>query len=90
MRTIKNLLYHTFIGLNAEVLNSSARELVGKKGRVVDETKNLLVIEDARGREIKIQKAACVFRFHADDGRLDVKGRKIAFRPEERAKKLSF
>lgn len=90
MRTRQNLLYHTFIGLDVEVINSSSRELMGKKGKIIDETKNLIVIEDAECREIRIPKAACVFHFYAEDGALDVDGRKIMFRPEERAKKLSF
>lgn len=89
MRTIQNILYHTFIGLEAEVVNSSARELIGKKGKIIDETKNLLVIESANGKETKIPKVACVFRFNLEDSKsFTIDGEKIAFRPEERAKKI--
>jgi len=88
MRTNQNILYHTFIGLDVEVINASARELIGKKGKIIDETKNLIVIEK-NGKEIKIQKVACEFLFHLEDGtNFAIEGRKIAFRPEERAKKL--
>lgn len=88
MRTKKNILYHTFIGLPVEVVQSSMRSLVGIKGKVIDETKGMLVIETARG-EKKVQKVSCVFRFTCDNGDVvDIKGEKICFRPEERPKKV--
>jgi ribonuclease P protein subunit POP4 len=84
----KNLLYSTFIGLEAEIINSSQRMLIGKKGKVVDETKNLIVLESA-GKEIRIPKVSSVFRFTTDAGeKVDVEGKKIAFRPHERPKKV--
>ena len=89
MRTIKNILYHTFIGINAEVINSSSRELIGKKGKIIDETKNLIVIESDNNREIKIPKNSCTFRFYTEDKSVvDVEGKKITFKPEDRAKKI--
>jgi len=89
MRTRKNILYSTFIGLAVEVANSSQHGLVGLKGRVVDETKNLIIIEKGDGKEAKLPKAACAFRFTLDDGeKFEVDGRKIAFRPHERPKKV--
>jgi len=84
----KNLLYHTFIDLAVEIVGSSQRELVGLKGVVTDETKNLIVIEKTDGKEVKIPKVSSVFRFTVDDGAVDVDGREIAFRPHERPKKV--
>jgi len=89
MRTRKNILYSTFVGLQVEIANSSQRDIIGTKGRVVDETKNLIIIEKDDGKEIKVQKVSCVFRFTLDDGdKIDVEGKKIAFRPHERPKKV--
>jgi len=97
MITRDNLLYSTFIGLTVEIANSSQREIVGLKGTVVDETKNLIVIEIEKGTEnknttiteLKIPKVSSVFRFTLDDGsKMDVNGKDIAFRPHERAKKV--
>ena len=88
-RTKKNILYSTFIGLQVELINSSQRELIGLVGKVVDETKNLLVIEKAGGKEVKIPKVSSTFRFTLDDGsKFDIEGMKITFRPEERPKKV--
>ncbi len=84
-----NLLYSTFIGLAVEITNSSQRGLVGLKGKVVDETKNLIVIEKADGKEVKIPKVSSEFCFTLDDGsKFAIEGRKITFRPEERPKKV--
>ncbi len=89
MRTKKNILYSTFVGLEVEVANSSQHDLVGLKGKVVDETKNLIIIEKKDGKEAKLQKVGCRFRFTLDDGeKFEVEGRKIAFRPHERPKKV--
>lgn len=89
MRTKKNILYSTFVGLPVEIVNSSQQELVGLKGKVADETKNLIIIEKKDGKEIKVQKVSCIFRFTLDDGEtVDVEGKRIAFRPHERPKKV--
>ncbi len=59
------------------------------KGMVVDETKNLIIIEKTDGKEVKIPKVSSTFRFTLDDGeKIDINGRKIAFRPHERPKKV--
>jgi ribonuclease P protein subunit POP4 len=89
MITRNNLLYSTFIGLPVEIAGSSQRKLVGVKGTVVDETKNLIVIEKADGKEIKVPKVSSTFRFTLDNGEtMDVEGSRIAFRPYERPKKV--
>ena len=89
MITAKNLLYSTFIGLEAEITNSSQRALIGLKGRIVDETKNLIVIETAQGKETRIPKVSSTFRILCEDGKkVDVEGSRIAFRPHERPKKV--
>ncbi len=89
MITKKNLLLSTFIGLPVEIMNSSQRHLIGLKGTVVDETKNLIVIETSQGKESRIPKVSSTFRFTCESGeKADVDGRTIAFRPHERPKKV--
>ncbi|VVC02975.1 Ribonuclease P protein component 1 [Candidatus Bilamarchaeum dharawalense] len=89
MITRKNLLYSTFIGLEVEIVNSSQRKLIGLHGKIVDETKNLIVVESAAGKELKIPKVSSTFRFTTEDNqKVDVIGKDIAFRPHERPKKV--
>lgn len=88
MITGKNLLYSTFIGLEAEIINSSQRSMVGKKGTVIDETKNLITLESG-GKEFKVPKISATFRFTLGSGeKAVVEGKKMMFRPHERPKKV--
>jgi ribonuclease P protein subunit POP4 len=82
----KNLVKHELIGLTAEVAESTNKSQVGIKGIVVDETKNLVVVETSKGLK-RIQKKGAEFIFNIPEGkRVKVKGNKIAVRPEERLK----
>jgi len=76
-----------FIGLEAEVLESTCAEYLGIKGRVVDETKNTLTIEQ-EGRERMVPKDSCKFRFVEGAKAHIVSGKEIKFRPEDRIKKV--
>ncbi|MCU0859816.1 MAG: ribonuclease P protein subunit [Thermoplasmata archaeon] len=76
-----------FIGLEVEVLASTCDGYVGLKGRVVDETRNMLTVETG-GRERAVPKDCCEFRF-VEGGRAHVvSGKDIRFRPEDRIKKV--
>ncbi len=83
----QNLLRHELIGLPVEVADSSDQNLVGKKGTVVDETQNTISIEE--DDEIKsLQKSAVVLRVTLPDGgEMQVDGKKLVARPEDRIKK---
>lgn len=83
-----NILIHEFIGLEVEVAKSTCRNLTGKRGRVVDETKNTIEIE-RNGITKTVPKRASTFRFHLPSGgSVDVDGRLIEYRPEDRPKRL--
>ena len=89
MLTAKTILYSTFIGLTVEIINSHSRNLIGTKEKIVDETKNILSIETKDGKEKKLQKRSCTFRFYLDGGEIfDIDGKEIMFRPEDRPKKI--
>ena len=82
-----NLTKHELIGLKVEVTESPDASLVGKKGKIVDETQNTLVIEEADGMK-NIQKSAVVLRAELPDGtQARIDGKKITVRPEDRVKK---
>jgi ribonuclease P protein subunit POP4 len=83
-----NILIHELIGLEAEVLSSTCRNIVGMRGRVVDETRNTLKIEAKETVKV-IPKKVATFRFYLPNGDFaDVEGRLIQHNPEDRPKKL--
>lgn len=82
-----HIVKHELIGLRVEVVASSHPPLVGLEGRVVDETRNTLAVETAKGERV-VPKVGQRFAFTLRDGRShEVDGRRIAYRPEDRIKK---
>ncbi len=80
-----NLRKHELIGLQVEVLRATDPGQVAVSGLVVDETRNLLVVETG-GVEKRIPKQGSRFRFQIQGG-IEVEGDEIRFRPEDRVKK---
>lgn len=76
------------IGLSVEVVSSTDLGLVGVTGRVVDETKHTLVVRRGNGRTLTVPKRVARFRFTRDGVDMEVDGGVLAFRPEDRPKKI--
>ncbi len=88
MLTPQNIFRHELIGLPVEVALSSHKGFKGIKGKVVDETKNTIKIEDDQRNEKIIPKKAAIFHFKLPDGSIiEIDGKIIAVRPEDRIKK---
>jgi ribonuclease P protein subunit POP4 len=86
--TPSNLLRHELIGLRLNVDESSNSTVRGLRGTVIDETRNMLVIENERSNEKRVPKAGNRFIFELDGGVLvRVKGDRLISRPEDRIKK---
>ncbi len=81
--TPENLIYHELIGLPVEVESPGYR----LKGVVVDETRNMLVI-DVNGTDKKVPKHAGAFIFTLPDGRrVRALGTLLQSQPENRIPK---
>ena|SRR3989344_2006124 len=81
-----NLPAHELIGLNAKVVKSPDAGKIGISGRIVDETRNMLEIEE-RGKTMKIPKREVVIEFRLSGkslGKIDCS--RIICRPEDRIK----
>ena len=87
MRNDRNILQHEFIGLLVKVTKSRAEGYIGVQGTVVDESKNMLVI-DTGTKRIKIPKAENTFVFSMERGPFKVDGNMICIRSEDRTKRL--
>jgi len=87
MRDKRNILQHEFIGLQVSISKSRAEGYIGLQGTVIDESKNMLVIELEKKR-IQIPKAGNTFVFQLKGGPFVVDGNTIRIRSEDRTKRL--
>jgi ribonuclease P protein subunit POP4 len=85
--TKQNVSKHELIGLEARVVNSSDKNLIGTCGTIIDETKDMLVIDQA-GKPKIVQKTSSIFKLTLPSGEdIDIDGAKLVARPEDRIKK---
>ncbi|MDI6826657.1 MAG: ribonuclease P protein component 1 [Candidatus Aenigmarchaeota archaeon] len=83
----QDLVRHELIGLEVEIKESKNPSQVGLKGRVIGETYSTLEIETKRGEKI-IPKDIAIFIFKLPDGtKVQVDGKILIGRPEDRIKK---
>ncbi len=75
-------MYEEFIGLTVEIIDSQNKTLIGKKGNIIDETKNLIIIEEENEKITKILKNGTTFKIKDKI----INGNKIMKRPEDRVK----
>ncbi|MEM1657658.1 MAG: ribonuclease P protein component 1 [Candidatus Jordarchaeales archaeon] len=84
--TAANLIRHELIGLKVKVAESLNNNLVGLTGTIVDETRNTIKLRCESGEKI-IPKEVCIFMFELPNGnKIEVDGRLLNGRPEERIK----
>ena len=83
----KNIVRHELIGLEAEILKSTDEKKQEIKGTIIDETKKMLLLRTAKGEKL-VEKSVCAFRINLPNGKkVDVNGKLLLGRPEERIKK---
>ncbi|MCQ8898057.1 MAG: ribonuclease P protein component 1 [Hadesarchaea archaeon] len=82
-----NLARHELIGLEVEILESRDPGLRGLRGRVVDETKNMLKIR-VGGKVKSVPKSIVYLRFILPEGEeVRLEGKELVARPEERVRR---
>lgn len=87
MKVTPAILQHDLIGLNAKVVKSANSDYVNVTGKVLDETRNTVTILHRNKKKIIVKNAA-VFHFTLPDGTIvEVDGKVIVGRPEDRIKK---
>jgi ribonuclease P protein subunit POP4 len=86
MITTKNILNHEFIGQTVRVAYAMNADLVGIQGQVVDETKNLFVIDTVNG-EKKVLKGQASFQTNVEEKEIIIDGKALIGRAEARLKK---
>ncbi|MFH0798093.1 MAG: ribonuclease P protein subunit [Candidatus Woesearchaeota archaeon] len=82
----QDIVKHELIGLNIEVTASPNKSLVGKCGKIVDETRSTMTIEE-KGKFKKVLKSQITFKTKFKGKIVEVFGRDLVSRPEERIKR---
>ncbi|QGA80976.1 ribonuclease P protein component 1 [Candidatus Nanohalobium constans] len=80
-RTPENLPRHELIGLRVEIEEHPDSNKVGISGEVLDETRDMLRIEDKW-----VEKEGTTFVFELGEEKIRIKGDIIKKRPEDRVK----
>ncbi|MFP4005875.1 MAG: ribonuclease P protein component 1 [Candidatus Hadarchaeia archaeon] len=83
--TADNFLRHEWIGLKVEVVKSNDSNLEGKKGVVMDETKNTLVIKEEELKMIPKKNVTLSVTLPSRE-EVRINGERLIARPEDRIK----
>jgi len=84
----KNVLMHEIIGLKAEIIDSTNKNEIQIKGKIIDETKNMLYIETPK-KVVKIAKKNVKILLNLPNKKkVEFNGKIIVLPPEERTKIL--
>lgn len=84
--SLKEYRKYGLIGRNIEIVMAKNKSLIGLKGKVVDETKNMLVIE-SKDREKRVLKEQVKLLINFKKEKIKADGKIFVGRPEERIKK---
>lgn len=87
MRITPEILRGELIGLQAKVVGSRNPSCIGISGRVIDETRNTLVITHD-DEDKTVVKDGSIFHFKFPDGTVvQIDGNAVVGRPEDRVKR---
>lgn len=80
---LKDAVKYEFIGEMLEVVESSNKDLIGVKGKVINETKNMFELDNGK----KLIKNQSVFDINIGEKVFRIDGKLLVGRPEDRIKK---
>lgn len=83
---IKNVTKYELIGLDIKIVRSKNKDLLGLKGRIIDETKNMLIIQ-SNNQIKKIIKDQITLELKMNNKLMQIDGKLLVGRSEERIKK---
>jgi len=83
----KNLAREELIGLHVKIKDCKDPSLIKQSGLIIFETKNTLHVEIKNKKKIIVKKTA-IFEFEYAGNKITLDGSKIAYRPEDRIKKI--
>ncbi|TGC08466.1 ribonuclease P protein component 1 [Methanolobus halotolerans] len=94
--TPSKLIFHELIGLAVEVVDATNPTLSSISGKVVDETKNMIIVRTETGQDKMVPKIGTTFMFriparlsgnHAEK-HVKIEGNLLLSQPENRTKNI--
>ena len=83
----KDIVRDELIGLKMKVAGSKNNYAKGIEGKVIDETRNTLVVLTNDGSRKTLLKDQSLFQFNVNNKIIQVEGKLLVGRPEDRIKK---
>ena len=80
---LKDYVKYELIGSQLEVVDSKNKSLIGIKGKIIDETKNMIFLDNQK----KLIKNQSIFKIKLKNKTIKIKGQLLVGRPEDRLKK---
>lgn len=80
---IKKTTKYEFIGSRVEITGSKNKTLIGLKGKIENETKNMFTLDNGK----KLIKSESIFNIKIGGKVFKIDGKLLVGRPEDRAKK---
>jgi len=82
---VKDIIKHELIGLKAKVVEAKNKANIGIEGKIIDETKSMIIIESKGGKK-KMLKNNITIDVQVDKRVLRIDGKLLSGRPKERVK----
>ncbi len=79
----KKLVKYEFIGTEIEIIDAGNKSLIGINGRIADETRNMFVLDNGK----RIIKSQCIFKMKINKKTVEINGKVLVGKPEDRVKK---
>ena len=79
----KDIVSMNLIGKDIEITKSKNKSLIGVKGKVIDETKNMIILDNQK----KLMKSQSTFKIKIKNNIYEIDGKVLQTRPEDRIKK---
>ena len=83
----RNFARYELVGLGATVVDAKNKSLVGISGRVIDETRNTLTLENEDHVAKRLLKWQVTLKFKQNHDEITVDGKTLLGRSEDRLKK---
>ncbi len=82
---VNDIIKHELIGLRTKVINSKNKANIGISGKIIDETKNTIIIE-RKGKKKRLFKNNIIIDVQLNKKIVRINGKLLLGRPKERVK----